>query len=132
MLLAAPNSIEAQMARELLDEAGIPSILWGKDRDLAELGAVVHNVLTRPDLYVRKGERDRANAVLDKAWDKDALDSGTPEETWAADGQASRERDQPCRVSESRRRGYWVWAVLVLVVAAIVFVMGRDYFRGRL
>jgi hypothetical protein len=49
LLLEAPTSVEADMAREILAQEGIPTFMHGKDRDL------------------------EAQAILDEAWDKSAL-----------------------------------------------------------
>ena len=68
LLLAAPDPTEADLARNLLEAAGIPSILQGQDRDLAELGASSHSTISRPDLYVPKGALERAQAILREAW----------------------------------------------------------------
>jgi hypothetical protein len=68
LLLAAPDPTEADLARNLLEAAGIPSMLQGQDRDLAELGASSHSAISRPDLYVPKGSLERARAILREAW----------------------------------------------------------------
>lgn len=73
LLLAAPNSTEAALAKDLLESAGIPCLLHGRDRDVAELGFATHSVLTSPDLFVPKGLRARAQQVLDDAWDAEPL-----------------------------------------------------------
>ncbi len=68
LLLAAPDPVEADLARNLLQAAGIPSILQGQDRDFAELGASSHSAIARPDLFVPKGALERARAILREAW----------------------------------------------------------------
>jgi hypothetical protein len=68
LLLAAPDPVEADLARNLLQAAGIPSLLQGQDRDLAELGSSSHSAISRPDLYVPKGALERARAILREAW----------------------------------------------------------------
>jgi hypothetical protein len=72
LLLAAPSMTEVELAEGLLREAGIPFITHGLDRDLAELGTVVHDTVARPDLYVPKAALDKARAVLREAWGDDA------------------------------------------------------------
>ena len=68
LLLAAPDAIQAKLAQNLLDVAGIPSMLHGMDRDFAELGDAVHMAVARHDLYVPKGAGQVAHAVLKEAW----------------------------------------------------------------
>jgi hypothetical protein len=68
VLLSAPNPVEAELARSLLKEAGIPSIFHGPDRDVAELGSAVHMAFTRPDLLVPAAALEAARAVLSEAW----------------------------------------------------------------
>lgn len=67
LLLEAPSPTDASLAQELLESRGIPSVLYGADRYNLAFGASA-NQLTRPDLYVPKGMRERARAVLDEAW----------------------------------------------------------------
>jgi hypothetical protein len=67
-LLEAPDAVEAELARGLLESAGIPALLHGQDRDLAELGAAIHMRISRPDVYVPAAELERARRVLDEAW----------------------------------------------------------------
>jgi hypothetical protein len=68
LLLAAPDPIEADLARNLLSTAGIPSLLHGQDRDFAELGAAAHMGISRPDLLVPKSALGRARELLAEAW----------------------------------------------------------------
>jgi putative signal transducing protein len=75
LLLAAPDPVEADLARNLLDSAGIPSLLQGQDRDIAELGASSHSTISRPDLYVPKSAVERARAVLREAWGEERMPS---------------------------------------------------------
>lgn len=70
LLLAAPDATEAKLAQNLLETAGIPSLLHGMDRDFAELGAAVHMAVAHQDLYVPKGALENAQAILDEAWGK--------------------------------------------------------------
>jgi hypothetical protein len=121
LLLEAPTSVEADMARDLLQRAGIPTFLHGRDRDLAELGAVIHNGLTRPDLFVPKGRRAEAEAVLKSAWDASAL---TDEVALSVPA------EEPESVREPTSR-FWpiaVGAALLVGVAVICFI---EYFAVR-
>ena len=67
-LLETPSPVEADLARGLLDEAGIPCMLHGRDADFAEWGASAHQALTRPSLYVPRSALEEAQAVLAAAW----------------------------------------------------------------
>jgi hypothetical protein len=73
LLLEAPDATEAALAKDLLEEAGIPSLLAGRDRAIADLGSAAHNMLTQPDLFVPKGMRAQAQAVLDRSWSTEPL-----------------------------------------------------------
>ena len=115
VLLSAPDPVEAEMARDLLAERGIPSMLHGQDRDLAELGHAVHTAVARPDLYVPASALVRARAALDDAWDGAAL---TDEVALAA-----RAEPEP----EVRARpGAWKIALFVLVAAAVAWMLLRG------
>jgi hypothetical protein len=72
-LLEAPDAIEAELARDLLRSAGIPSMVHGQDRDLAELGQAIHMRISRPDVYVPAADLERARGILAEAWDESAL-----------------------------------------------------------
>ncbi|MFN0007162.1 MAG: putative signal transducing protein [Planctomycetota bacterium] len=67
LLLGSPDPVEAALAKDLLSAEGIPSMLHGQDRDLAELGAG-HAFIARPDLLVPKSALVRAREVLIEAW----------------------------------------------------------------
>jgi hypothetical protein len=121
LLLEAPTSVEADMARELLQRAGIPTYLHGRDRDLAELGAAIHNGLTRPDLFVPKGRRDEAEAVLKSAWDASALSDEVALSVPA-------EEPPPSRELSTRFWPIAVGAALILAVAVLYFI---EYFSRR-
>lgn len=71
VLLAAPDAVEAELARGLLEEAGIPSMLHGPDMDMAELGVAAHASFTRPDLLVPALALEAARAILKEAWGED-------------------------------------------------------------
>ena len=115
VLLSAPEPVEAEMARDLLAERGIPSLLHGQDRDLAELGHAVHAAVARPDLYVPASALGRARAVLDEVWDGSAL---TDEVALAAPA----EREPEARA----RPGAWTLALFVLVAAAVAWMLLRG------
>lgn len=116
LLLRAPHPVEAELARGLLEERGIPVLLHGHDFDVAELGAATHAMLRRPDLFVPKGARARAEEVL--------REGGYGEPIELAPG-------EPATGTVGASRLRW-FAVLVLlgVVAPLVFVC-IDFFRER-
>ena len=68
VLFVALHASESELAREILAGAGIPSLLFGPDFGLAELGAAAHAAARRQDLYVPKGARAAARAVMVEAW----------------------------------------------------------------
>lgn len=122
LLLTAPNPVEAALAKDLLAEHGIPSFTHGFDRDLADLGTGVHNAISRPNVYVPKGMRERAQALLAETWDAEPLpdegegvavlaDENDP--AWSSSAPAS----EPAPKSLS-----WVPMTIGVVVVAIVFV----------
>ena len=127
LMLAAPLPTEAQMAQALLADAGIPSLLHGKDRDFAELGYVVHNALTHPDLYVPKGARDRARAVLDAVWDANALATASPDESWDAPGSRRAREGVVDTATPATRRNVWIWILFVLALIAIAATVFSDH-----
>ena len=68
VLLSAPDPVKGELARGLLEEAGIPSMFHGPDRDVAELGTAIHMAFTRPDLLVPASALKDARAILVQAW----------------------------------------------------------------
>jgi len=72
VLLSAPDPVKGELARNLLEEAGIPSMFHGPDRDIAELGTAVHMAFTRPDLLVPASALEQACEILQEAWGAEA------------------------------------------------------------
>ena len=72
-LLSSVDPMEGEMAKELLADKGIPSMMHGPDFDVAELGRVSHNASRHPDLYVPKGTKVAARAILAEAWGEERL-----------------------------------------------------------
>jgi Putative prokaryotic signal transducing protein len=93
LLLEAVDPVTAELARGLLAEAGIPSLIHNQDFDVAELGTAVHHAVRHPDLYVPKGMREQAQTVLDEAWGDAGPDGETPDEDGGSDD--SDEEDAP-------------------------------------
>lgn len=67
-ILGAADPITIELARGLLDGAGIPCLVHGPDFDLAELGHAAHDSTRRQDLFVPRSERSRALDILEQAW----------------------------------------------------------------
>jgi Putative prokaryotic signal transducing protein len=113
-LLAAPDAVEAELARDLLRSAGIPSLLHGQDRDLAELGQAIHMRISRPDVYVPAAELERARNVLAEAWDESALTDELAMSTPRAETPASSARPRPTWFF----RGLFVAAIVIAIVVS--------------
>jgi hypothetical protein len=68
LLLDTVDKTTADLARSLLQAAGIPTLFHGPDFDVAELGAAAHQTARGVSVYVPNGAREKAQAVLDEAW----------------------------------------------------------------
>ncbi|HVS11336.1 MAG TPA: DUF2007 domain-containing protein [Planctomycetota bacterium] len=68
LVLKAGNTIQADLARNLFTEAGIPCLVHGPDFDVAEMGIAAHNMARGTNLYVPHGLREQAREVLQAAW----------------------------------------------------------------
>lgn len=73
VVLAAVDHVEAELARGVLMDAGIPSMLHAPDFDFAEFGAAAYGQLWHGDLLVPRGSRDAARAALEAAWGEDVM-----------------------------------------------------------
>jgi hypothetical protein len=73
VVLAALNHIEAELARDVLTGAGIPSMHHAPDFDFAEFGAAAYGQLWHGDLLVPRGAREAARAALVAAWGEEAV-----------------------------------------------------------
>lgn len=73
LVLEAATPTELVLARQLLEDAGIPSMAHGPDFDVAELGAAAHSIVRRQSLYVPKDAGERARAILRDAWSGQTL-----------------------------------------------------------
>ena len=122
LLLAAPTPVEAEMAREILADAGIPTYSHGRDRDFAELGSAIHSDLTRPDLYVPKGRRSEAEELLRAAWDESALSDELA---------LSVPREEGAPESAGISRNVWAYVVGALVLLAFLVMYYHDFFSSR-
>jgi hypothetical protein len=113
-LLEAPDAVEAELARNLLGSVGIPSMLHGQDRDLAELGQASHMRISRPDLYVPAEDLDRARTLLDETWDRSALT-----EEMAVDAPSAEPASRPIP------RAAWKFLFVAGLVVAILLTCQR-------
>jgi hypothetical protein len=68
LLLHGVDTFEVDMARNLLEQAGIPSLAHGPDFDVAELGVAGHGMARGRGVYVPKAVLDRARDVVREAW----------------------------------------------------------------
>jgi hypothetical protein len=66
LVLRAPSLIESELAQQLLEEAGIMSLLHPVDS--REAFALSRHPFDAPDLFVPNGMGERAEAVLGEAW----------------------------------------------------------------
>ena len=71
LLLNAPDPVLLDLAKNLLEGAGIPFITHGMDGDLAELGTAARANAVRPDLYVPHSGFERARALIVEAIGED-------------------------------------------------------------
>lgn len=69
ILLEAARPVEAELAKRLLEEAGIPYMTGGPDFDVAELGTAMHMNVRGVDILVPTKELERARQLLAEAWD---------------------------------------------------------------
>ena len=69
MLLDTVSKVSADLACDLLKDAGIPALQHGPDFDVAELGAAAHDALRGVSVFVPKRALEKARAVLAEAWD---------------------------------------------------------------
>ena len=70
VLLEGSDRIEADLAKNLLAEAGIPCAMRGPDFDVAELGRAAHDMLRGTDVLVPASALEKARAILEEAWGK--------------------------------------------------------------
>ena len=71
VLLEAADTVEADLARNLLSEAGIPAFVQGPDFDVHGLvGIATHASVHGTKIYVSKEDLERAQSLLEDAWGK--------------------------------------------------------------
>lgn len=67
-VLEGAEYVKTLLAKNLLEEAGIPSLLYGADYGHAELGAVERSAFQRASLLVPRDALERAREILGDAW----------------------------------------------------------------
>ncbi|MAF65493.1 MAG: hypothetical protein CMJ84_07530 [Planctomycetes bacterium] len=68
LLIEGGDSVHLDLARNLLEQAGLPCLVHSDDFDVAELGTAAHAVLRLGNLYVPHGALESARALLAEAW----------------------------------------------------------------
>jgi hypothetical protein len=71
-LLESPSLIESELAQQLLREVEIPTLLHPVDS--REAFVLSRHPFDAPDVYVPRGMRARAEAVLRDAWAESSLE----------------------------------------------------------
>ena len=71
LLLDTVEKVTADLARNLLEAAGIPVFLDSPDFDIAEFGVEVHGMLRGMSVYVPASALERAREILAEAWGTD-------------------------------------------------------------
>ena len=88
LLIESADSVEAQLAKELLESNGIPVMIHGVDRAMADLGAAANMEASRPNVYVPKSALAKAVKILSETWEnfeplpveRSPVEEGTEEE----------------------------------------------------
>jgi hypothetical protein len=120
VLLASPDRVEADLAKDLLASKGIPSMLHGQYQDLVGLGYAGPISVARPDLLVPISALERAHEILSESWDADAL---TDEVALAYPVP-----EEVLRPSSSRS---FAWGLFVGLVAIAFILTYARYFWPR-
>ena len=71
LLLDTVDKVTADLARNLLETAGIPVFLDSPDFDVAELGVAAHGMLRGMSVYVPGSALERSREILAEAWGED-------------------------------------------------------------
>ena len=78
LLVEGGNAVRLDLARNLLEEAGLPCLIHGPDFDVAELGFAAHAAVRHANLYVPTEALEKARALLAEAWGAEGEDSADP------------------------------------------------------
>jgi hypothetical protein len=120
LLLEAPDSTTAKLAQDVLEQAGIPSMLAENASDTIHHAYGLRSLDARPNLFVPKGQRDRALSLLRETWDREAL---TDEIALSAAGESV-----AAPPVTSRKIGAWGWLVVTVIVLILVLTYVADFF----
>ncbi|MEW6072087.1 MAG: DUF2007 domain-containing protein [Planctomycetota bacterium] len=71
VLLEGVDHVAVSLAKNVLEQAGIPCLGAGPDFDIIELGQAVHDMVRGRRLLVARRELARARALLVAAWGED-------------------------------------------------------------
>jgi len=80
-VLSGVDRLVGEMAKNVLAEAGIPSLLHGPDFDLAELGSLAHSRLRGLQVLVPRSAEALAKQVLEEAFGGDVPDGELEDDT---------------------------------------------------
>ena len=80
LLLDTVDAIKADLACDLLDQAGVPYMRHSPDFDVAELGVAAHNAVRGVSVLVPRSALGRARAALRAAWGEDEVPAQSPPE----------------------------------------------------
>ncbi len=119
LLLDGSDETTARLAQHVLDEAGIPSLIAERPSETIYHAYGLRSPDARVDLFVPKGERERAASLLRETWDRDAL---TDEIALSATGES------PAVAGPRAKLGPWGWLVFVAIVLIVVLTYAADFF----
>lgn len=80
LVLRAVDYVEGELAKNLLESAGIPVIVHAPDFDMAELGRAANAQARGSDVLVPRGARARARELLVAAWGEESVAKHDPAE----------------------------------------------------
>lgn len=80
LVLRAVDYVEGELAKNVLETAGIPALVHGPDFDAVELGRAAHSQQRGSDVLVPSGTRDRARELLVAAWGEETVAKHDPAE----------------------------------------------------
>jgi len=68
LLLEAVDTVDAELAKSVLEAGEVPCLIQGPDFDVVELGRAAHDMLRGTNVYVPKEAEEKARALLAEAW----------------------------------------------------------------
>ncbi len=73
LVLRAVDYVEGELAKNVLESAGIPALVHGPDFDMAEMGRASNAQVRGSDVLVPQGTRARAREILVAAWGEETV-----------------------------------------------------------